>query len=244
MPPVDLVTIHHQGGGAPTDDMNFSEGGYCYGIGVTLFERWRAPVDGWATLNYNGEDLTICLSGSRHPPDNWPITDDDLELIHGAFMDSYDRDEVTADPLVRAHRNSPGSATACPGDCTIDRWDEVAAACKVGAVLLPDEPHTPKDVDMQVIAVTRAGAKANEQPFGFLDATARKVWSHWGFEIAWDGGSGDSILHGDDAPHWMGIPGTAPLVGWEVIEVTDDGARKRICAFGINGAQYTGTAHG
>jgi hypothetical protein len=245
--PVDLVTIHHQGGGAPTDDMNFSGGGYCYGIGVTLFERWRAPVDGWATLNYNGEDLTICLSGSRHPPDNWPITDDDLELIHGAFMDSYERDEVTPDALVRAHRNSPGSATACPGDRTIDRWDDVVAACRPTPLpVIPETPDEGTGDDMEIIELRNKKQPANEQPFAVFDKIARKVWSYNAFRITWDGG-GVSTLHGDADPRWIGVPGTAPAMSWSTL--TDDsfdtqgGTRKRICVYGPQGAQWTGTAH-
>jgi hypothetical protein len=246
--PVDLVTVHHEGslanGGAPTDDVDrYSEGGYCCGIGATLFKRWRAPEDNYATLNYNGEDWTPCFSGDKHTGSH--VSDTDIELLHAAYMDAYERGEVTADPLVRAHRNSPGSATACCGDYAIERWADIEAACRPGGPPpKPDEPHTPKDVDMQVIAVTQPGNKSNEQPFAFLDATARKVWSHWGLRIAWDGGDGDSTLHGDGAPHWIGIPGTAPLIGWEVLEVQDGGRRKRICAYGINGAEYVGTAHG
>jgi hypothetical protein len=126
--PVDLVTIHHEGGGAPSDDVGrFAHGGYCYGIGVSLYERFRAPADGWATMNFNGEDLTICLSGNRMTA---PVTDRDLDLIRGAFLDCYNRGEVTAAPLVRAHRDSPGSATACPGDKTMERWSAVSSACR------------------------------------------------------------------------------------------------------------------
>lgn len=126
--PVDLVTIHHEGGGSPSDDVGrFAHGGYCYGIGVSLYERFRAPSDGWATMNFNGEDLTICLSGNRMTA---PVTDRDLDLIRGAFLDCYNRGEVTAAPLVRAHRDSPGSATACPGDKTMERWSAVSSACR------------------------------------------------------------------------------------------------------------------
>ena len=97
---------------------------------------------------------------------------------------------------------------------------------------------------MNVVAVKKADANANEQPYGFLDPVARKVWSHWGFRISWDGGDGDSTLHGDSPPRYMNIPGTAPLVGWAVLERTANGERAKVCAYGINGAEYTGTAHG
>jgi hypothetical protein len=248
MPVVDLVTIHHEGGGSPSDNVGrFSEGGYCYGIGVTLWERWRSPNDNWATMNYNGEDLTICLSGNRMDA---PVTDDDIKLIHEAYMDCHKRGEVTDSPLVRAHRNSPGSATACPGDKTIDVWSKVEEACRPGSPPPPDKPAGGKE-DMVVIGLKKTSQPNNQQPFGFLDPVARKVWSHWGFRITWDGG-GVSTLHGDSPPQYMNIPGSAPLVNWQELDTNPDGTafdtlsgtRKRICAYGINGAEYTGTAHG
>jgi hypothetical protein len=237
---VDLVTIHHEGGGSPSDNVGrFSEGGYCYGIGVTLWERWRSPNDNWATMNYNGEDLTICLSGNRMDA---PVTDNDISLIHGAYMDCFNRGEVTAAPLVRAHRNSPGSATACPGDHTINVWSKVEDACRPGTTPPPNEPTGGKD-DMVPIGLKKDGAAGNEQPFGFLDPVARKVWSHWGFKINWDGG-GDDRLHGNAAPFFIAVPGTAPLVGWDILERIDGDRGARICVYGINGAEYNGTAHG
>jgi hypothetical protein len=139
---VNLVTIHHEGAGSPSDNVGrFSEGGYCYGIGVTLYQRFRAPVDNWATLNFNGQDLTICLSGNRM---DYPVTDSDIPLIHGAFMDCYNRGEVTSAPQVRAHRNSPGSSTVCPGDQTMARWNDVANACRVDTPT-PPTPKPPED---------------------------------------------------------------------------------------------------
>lgn len=169
--PVDLVTIHHEGGGSPSDNVDrFADGGYCYGIGVTLWERWRAPADGWATLNFNGQDLTLCLSGNRMTA---PVTDRDLELIHGAFVDCYNRGEVTASPLVRAHRNSPGSATACPGDRTMDRWTEVEAACRAAGAPAPGPPATSGEDD---------DVPANKDTVGAF-ASADGSW-----KLAYDGG--------------------------------------------------------
>lgn len=144
---VGLLTIHHQGGGAPTDNSSgYSEGGYSYGIGATRWERFRSPYDSYATLNFNHVSMDVCLSGSRGNTDPaYPVTDNDIELIHGAFMDCHGRGEVVDVPQVRAHRNSPGSSTACPGDNTMARWNDVVNACRVAAPQ-PKPPEPEDDV--------------------------------------------------------------------------------------------------
>lgn len=245
MAPVDLVTIHHEGslanGGAPTDQVDrCREGGYTCGLGETLFERWRAPADAYATLNFNGEDWCPVYTGDHHTGTH--LRDRDIELLHDAYMDAFNRGEVTAAPLVRAHRNSPGSATACPGDFTIARWAEVEAACRPGTQPPDNEPVGGKD-DMVPISVEKEGRPANEQPYGFLDATARKVWVYWDLKVNWDGG-GDDKRKGAAAPYWFDVPGSAPLVGWELVERIDNGRGARVCAFGINGAEYWATLSG
>jgi hypothetical protein len=144
MAPVTLVTIHHEGGGAPSNNVDrFGHGGYCYGIGTTIWKRFRAPTANWATLNFNHKDLTICLSGNRMI---YPVSDHDIGLIHGAFMDCYERGEVTAVPTVRDHHDSPGSATACSGDCTRARWSDVVGACRATAPTPPKPPEPEDDV--------------------------------------------------------------------------------------------------
>jgi len=250
MPAVDLVTIHHEGslanGGAPSDDVaRFEHGGYCCGLGETLFERWRAPAENYATLNYNGEDWTPCFSGDHHTGSR--LRDADIDLLHAAYLDAYARGEVTADPLVRAHRNSPGSATACPGDYVIERWADIEAACRPGPLPPPaptDEPAPPGKADRMIVNINAPRAAANEQPYAYLDTTARCVWSFYGLRIRWDGGSGgDSPLVGEHDPRSFGVPGTAPLLGWAELSRNADGSERRICAYGVQGAQYTGTAH-
>jgi hypothetical protein len=72
-------------------------------------------------------------------------------MIHDAFMDAYRAGEVIAYPLVRAHRNSPGSATACPGDFTMDVWEKVARACSADEPEPEPEPEPPED-DMTDLA--------------------------------------------------------------------------------------------
>lgn len=120
---VNRATIHHQGAGAPNDNYGgFSEGGYSYGIGKTGWSRFRSPYDSWATLNYNHVSLDVCLSGNRM---DYVVTDQDIRWLHEIFMDCYHRNEVVATPEVIPHRNSPGSATVCPGDHTMARWNDV-----------------------------------------------------------------------------------------------------------------------
>jgi hypothetical protein len=147
---VDLVTIHHEAGAGkpPTDDVDrFAHGGYTYGIGNTVWERFRSPSDSYATLNYNHVSLDICLSSDHHTVNQ--TTDEQIGLIHQAFMDCFNRGEVVAHPLVRAHRNSPGSATACPGDLTMNVWDKVARACSTDT---PPEPKPPEEDEYMDLA--------------------------------------------------------------------------------------------
>lgn len=146
---VNRVTIHHQGGGAPTDNSSgYSEGGYTYGIGKTKWEWFRSVWDSYATLNYNGESLDICLSGSRGNTDPaYPVTDNDIELIRGACADARSRGYVTDHPDVIPHRNSPGSSTACPGDNCMARWSDVVNACQAGSTPPKPQPE-PEDEDM------------------------------------------------------------------------------------------------
>lgn len=137
--PVSLVTVHHQGGGAPTDNASgYSYGGYTYGIGASRWERFRSVASSYATLNYNGVSVDVCLSGDRHT--GYPVTDADLELIAGAVADARARGEVVDRPTVRAHRDSPGSATACPGNYTMARWSEVVDACTAGGATPAPKP--------------------------------------------------------------------------------------------------------
>jgi hypothetical protein len=135
--PVSLVTVHHEGAGAPTDNVGrFAEGGYTYGIGVGSWARFRSVWDSYGTLNYNGESVDVCLSGNRM---EYPVTDRDLDIIASALGDARAHGYVVTVPEVRAHRDSPGSGTVCPGDLTMNRWPEIVAACN-GA--RPAEPET------------------------------------------------------------------------------------------------------
>lgn len=146
---VSMVHIHHEGGGAPCTAAQcdrFSEGGYCYGIGTDTFRRWRSPADNYATADWNHRDLTLCFSGSRgNTNPAYDVSDHDIAVLHDAFMDSYNRNEVTGNPQVVAHRNAGGSnATACPGDNAMARWNDIVNACQATAPT-PPKPPVPED---------------------------------------------------------------------------------------------------
>lgn len=139
--PVSLVTVHHQGGGAPTaDPSGYAEGGYTYGLGLGVASRLRDVWSSYATRNFNGASVDVCLSGNRHEYRDangnevpaYPVTDDDLASLESALADARARGYVVDVPTVRAHQNSPGSSTACPGSYTMARWAEVVAACTAG----------------------------------------------------------------------------------------------------------------
>lgn len=133
---VDLVTIHHEGAGAPSDVPRGADGGYTYWIGATRWERLRSVYTSYATLHFNHVSLDICLSGNRM---DHPVTDADIALIHGAFMDAHAHGEVVDVPRVQAHRDNNGKyefrgslfSTVCPGDLTMARWPLAVAACRV-----------------------------------------------------------------------------------------------------------------
>jgi N-acetylmuramoyl-L-alanine amidase len=147
--PVSLVTIHHEGGGTPSDYPRGADGGYTYWIGATYWTHLRSVWDSYATLNYNGVSLDICLSGNRMTS---PLTDADLKIISGAVANARDRGYVVNTPQVRAHKNSPGSATACPGDNTMARWNEVVAACTAGGTTpSPTPPPASKGGAMDLV---------------------------------------------------------------------------------------------
>ena len=133
-------------------------------------------------------------------------------------------------------------------------WDWVGRNHWTSTTPTPPEPTPtppPEEAEvMDIVAVTKAAAALNEQPFGWLDTATRRVWSLYGFVIAWDGVSDDATLRGDHDPQYMLVPGGAPLIGWDEVEFdreghpfdTQGGKRRRICVYGSNGAQYYGTA--
>ena len=139
--PVTLVTVHHEGGGSPTTGSGcsrFAHGGYTYGIGTDGWNRFRDVWSSYATLNYNHVSLDLCLPGNRM---DYVVTDHDLEVIRSACQNARELGYVVSNPTVRAHQNSPGSSTACPGTHTMARWNEVAAAC-TSAGAPPTSPPT------------------------------------------------------------------------------------------------------
>lgn len=147
--PVDLVTIHHQGGGVPSDSTaGVYEGGYTYAIGVTKWTRMRTVWESYATLDFNHVSLDIVFTGQRQPgipnSPSFPVTDSDMALLQGIITDARALGYVMSNPLVRAHRNSPGSNTVCPGDNTMQRWNQIVSICTGTPAPPTPTPRRPK----------------------------------------------------------------------------------------------------
>lgn len=114
MTPVDLSTVHHEGGGAPRDDLAApGTKGYVVGIGLTRYTFFRPPDEAFATFNFNHVSFDVLFSGDR---DIYPITNNDLLLLADAADNARSRGWLVDQPYVRPHRNSPGSNTICPGN--------------------------------------------------------------------------------------------------------------------------------
>lgn len=215
--PVDMVHIHHEGGGAPCTAAQcdrFSHGGYCYGIGTDTFARWRSPSENYATADWNHRDWTPCFSGDRHT--GYDVTDHDLAVLHDAFMDAYHRGEVTANPQVVAHRNAGGSnATACPGDKAMARWNDIANACRASGAPSPTPPPTPQPEE--ALLTTIALPPSSATPKGRIP-TARAVPAVGTVQL--DNGAriqGDTGTSDPATRVW--VPG-APH-GWRLVDIVD-----------------------
>lgn len=137
MTAIGLVTVHHEGAGAPTDEPRGAAGGYTYWIGPAGPDRLRSVAQSWATLHYNHVSVDVCLSGNREIYD---VTPKDVASIGAAVADARGRGEVISQPIVRPHRWSPGSSTVCPGAQAMLDLTAIDKACRA-AVPHPLPPH-------------------------------------------------------------------------------------------------------
>lgn len=216
---VSRVTIHHQGGGAPTDNSSgYSGGGYTYGIGATRWERFRDVWSSYATKNYNGESVDVCLSGSRgNTSPAYPVTDADLRMIRDALADARARGYVVNAPEVVAHRNSPGSSTACPGDNAMARWSEIVAACQAsGSAPAPPSStggdELPKDKDVVDALVTSEGSWQLQYDGGVLTKRGPFYGSYFSLPAS---------VRNDPARRFRNItaPGDGSARGYDLVSV-------------------------
>jgi hypothetical protein len=168
--PVSLVTVHHRGAGTPSDVV-VDIGGYTYWIGVSRFSHLRTVWRSTATRGFNGRSLDVCLSGNRMLQG---VTANDIALIRNAVADARGRRYVTNNPMVRAHRNSPGSATVCPGSHTMNVWNQIVAACQAGTVppTPPPAPPPPPEVLLTTVASPRVtnGRRGTARPVPAIGA--------------------------------------------------------------------------
>lgn len=225
--PVGIVTVHHEGAGSPTNEARGSDdGGYTYWIGTSVWTHLRTVWDSWATINHNGISLDLCLSGNRQ---DWAVTDRELEVIRGACADARARGYVTPAPRVQPHKAV--YATACPGNHTMERWNEVSAAVLAGCGGAPPPPPEVPAMEhgMAADAVLDPERSARGyvldrwggiHPFGGAPAVTRgPYWQ--GLDVArrlivtdWEDGAG-YVLDLDGALHpWGGAPPITDTPYW------------------------------
>src|SRR5215471_238826 len=218
-PPVSLVTVHHEGAGAPSDVARGAHGGYTYWIGATYFTHLRTVWSSFATLNFNGVSLDLCLSGNRM---EYPVTSRDIEIIRGAVTDARNRGYVVGNPTVRAHRNSPGSGTVCPGDYAMAVWPQIVAACTAGTTPAPTPP-TPGGDDLP----------------GDKDTVDRLVTQEGTWDLQYDGGI--KTIRGPFYGSYFSLPASArndPGRRFRVLAAPADGSARGYDLVSVKGETY------
>jgi hypothetical protein len=206
--PVTLVTVHHEGAGAPcpmTQASRFGPGGYTYGICTDGWAHFRDVWQSYATLNFNHRSLDLCLSGNRM---DYEVTAADIGTISSAVADARKRGYVVDQPMVRAHRDSPGSQTVCPGDLTMERWAAVVVACQAAPAPGPS-PTPPEEADMMASTVNADG---RSEVFRLNGTTLEHKWIGPGNKwSAWVGLAGAPPL--TDLTAWTNVDGRLEVAG-------------------------------
>jgi hypothetical protein len=151
---VDLVVIHHEGAGAPTDNVArfLDTDSYSAGIGITLYELRRDPADSFINNVDDGRGLQVCLSGNRM---DYPVTDTDIGFIGAVCDEARARGWVTDTPTVYHHGDRHPSA--CPGTHTNERRAEIAAACQASREAPPNVGDDEMPTGAQQMVTTKSG---------------------------------------------------------------------------------------
>lgn len=145
--PVSLVTIHHEGAGAPTDTPRGAEGGYTYWLGSSYWTWLRDVWSSFATWNFNHVSLDLVWSGNRMEHD---VTPADIEMLRAAVKDARALGYVVNNPQVRDHHDSPGSSTVCSGTYSRESWNEIVVACQADGAIATPTPPPPKRGAMEL----------------------------------------------------------------------------------------------
>jgi hypothetical protein len=214
--PVTQIKIHHEGAGAPTDNVDrFAKGGYTVGVGQTLYRLFRSPDQDYSTLNLNYVVAGICFSGQRQDnvPDSpaYNVTDQEITLVKLACQEMRALGWILPGIIqVTPHDNLDGSATSCPGTRVYDRWDEIVAACE--ASVPPDPTPTPSEVLLTTVA--QPGRTKNGR-----QGTARPC-PPFGCVLLENGAS----LHGDQSSPpgrvWVSNNSTVIATGHKLVDIT------------------------
>jgi hypothetical protein len=150
---VDRVTIHHEGAGKPTDDIDRPlHQKYSIGIGVTTYKMARPPQDSFVTVGQDGKhSLQVVFTGDRNI---YPVTDNDIDLVRRAVRTANALGWVTLDPDLFLHCDT--MVTGCPGfHARARRADLERAVTGLVTVTRPATPEPEEDDDMKLMNLWR-----------------------------------------------------------------------------------------
>ena len=211
------VTIHHEGGGAPTDRVSrfLNAARYSAGIGITRYELVRAPEQSFTTVGQDGKCLQICLSGHRG---RYPVTDSDLALVHTCCDEARAKDWLTLTPVLYLHGDT--MSTECPGAFTEARRGDLERAVRAAIPVVTPPPGPPLTGKKELMLIEQPGRTVDPVRLACIELRPEDYQI-----IAWNGASvaGDALLKAGDAQRRgecrvldvKNLAGSKNIVGWK-----------------------------
>jgi hypothetical protein len=159
----DRVTIHHEGAGSPTDNVDRPlKARYSIAIGLTLYKLANPPEKSFVTNGQGGvHSLQVVFTGDRR---THPVTDRDVELYRRAIREAHARGWVTGDPEVFLHGDTDSSD--CPGAMVRARRADLTAASKSWTVIALTKEKTVRIVAHPAGGYYVVKASGSVHPFG------------------------------------------------------------------------------
>jgi hypothetical protein len=124
---------------------------YCIHPSGGVIAEGAGLTIGAHTSGYNSTTFGFCLIGNYTDVDP---TDEQIAAFGEWFRWMVDNGWLRADAWIEPHRAR--KATACPGDCTIRRWDDLIAATRLPA---PPPAPRPQPIDLGSVDMSNVYTK-------------------------------------------------------------------------------------